>query len=428
LGERRCEQVISQHGASVLSLRMYRQHVLSGCANGEVRLSHLTSGSSCLLCRAPSSVLSMQVERQRERLWVASVSSTLLSWDLSGLAVPVAGFEDPTLEARAMSAAADPAVAEAPMLQQPMLTIKGSDGIKRHATLRAKLQALTESDRGEVALWDLPTATCLGRFSPPSKGEITNHFDKLLEQDEEEHISVPSWFTLSSRSGQLEVTFEASICFNAEVYAADLCLQPAHSELRINLGERMLAALFAPWRKHADLRGEDGAADAPPSFVLADLSALQLCVVDEGVVVLKCAADALPKEIPERTPSWLLACVLDGQYDVREQQKIAFVLEPHPSSTHMPKLRVSECRLSAPRALKLLKVFQYMAEKLGEQQHARHIELSCCDMPLKADMSLSTVRAFYWKQGGDMILHYNGCGGPEWAKPGRVKECPHDTR
>jgi predicted amidohydrolase len=62
--------------------------------------------------------------------------------------------------------------------------------------------------------------------------------------------------------------------------------------------------------------------------------------------------------------------------------------------------------LSAPRALKLAKVLQYVDEKLGRAAHPNGFELSCADNVLRPDMSLGTARAFFWKQGGDMLVHY----------------------
>ena len=313
---------------------------------------------------------------------------------------------------------------------------------RSHATLPSKVQALTESDDGEVALWDIPSASCVRR-EPPSPQGAPNRYDALLEELEQEKIAVPSWFTLSSRSGALEVTLEPSLCFNAEAYASDLRvtsdlrLTPPESELRINLGERLLASLFHTWRLGALAEVALSAATPPvppvgteapppqreeetlptftptftPTFAFADLPLHTVCVIDDGVVVLRCAADALPSVPPDDTPRWLLDTALFGRYEPRESLKISFVLEPHPSDAcsrggKLPELRSNECRLSAPRALKLAKVLQYVDEKLGRAAHPNGFELSCADNVLRPDMSLGTARAFFWKQGGDMLVHY----------------------
>lgn len=314
---------------------------------------------------------------------------------------------------------------------------------RSHATLPSKVRALTESDDGEVALWDIPSATCVLR-EPPSPRGAPNRYDELLEEFEREIIAVPSWFTLSSRSGALEITLEPSLCFNAEAYAADLRLAPPESELLINLGERLLASLFQAWRLDAlaalspatpmppagaeappPLREEE----SPPTFAFADLPLHKVCVIDDGVVVLRCAADALTSEPPECTPRWLLSAALHRRYEPRENVKIAFVLEPHPSGAcsrggKLPELRSSECRLSARRALKFAKVIQYLDERLGRAAYPNGFELSCADKPLWPDMSLGTARAFFWKQGGEMLVHYREAFTDVPAAKGPSKEIP----
>ena len=62
--------------------------------------------------------------------------------------------------------------------------------------------------------------------------------------------------------------------------------------------------------------------------------------------------------------------------------------------------------MGPPRALKLRKIYDYIEEKLGPAPSAHGYLLICGDKPLRADMSLSTVRAFFWKQRGDMVISY----------------------
>jgi len=59
--------------------------------------------------------------------------------------------------------------------------------------------------------------------------------DELQREYAQQQLAVPSWFSLSSRSGALEVTLEPHSCFNAEAYASELGLS-ADAELRVNLG------------------------------------------------------------------------------------------------------------------------------------------------------------------------------------------------
>ena len=146
LGEQRCEQVLEHHSASVLSLCVHASHVLSGDARGEVRISHLSSGTSALLCRASAhAVLSLHVQPAHERLWVSSTASTLHSWDLRKLDVPAAGFgAASTADTRA--GADHSSAAEVPLLRDPAMSIRGSAGIKRCAPRRMHAASLTPRD------------------------------------------------------------------------------------------------------------------------------------------------------------------------------------------------------------------------------------------------------------------------------------------
>ena len=146
LGEQRCEQVLEHHSASVLSLCVHASHVLSGDARGEVRISHLSSGTSALLCRASAhAVLSLHVQPAHERLWVSSTASTLHSWDLRKLVVPAAGFgAASTADTRA--GADHSSAAEVPLLRDPAMSIRGSAGIKRCAPRRMHAASLTPRD------------------------------------------------------------------------------------------------------------------------------------------------------------------------------------------------------------------------------------------------------------------------------------------
>ena len=125
---------------------------------------------------------------------------------------------------------------------------------------------------------------------------------------------------------------------------------------------------------------------------------------DEGVLLLKTRLGAMPVAIPEGAPTWIEACVRDGQYTSREPLKVSFILVPHQSS-RLPELPPASSRLSAPKALKSAKVAQYVNEKLGVDE-SNGVYLFCGDAAVKSHMSLGTIRVFHWRQGGDMVLAY----------------------
>ena len=217
--------------------------------------------------------------------------------------------------------------------------------------------------------------------------------------------------------------------------------------MRVNLGERLLSALFAPWwrsQPHDDdgggddgeHAGEEGAsrgatdratggsgnddrtgspASSPPSsptasshpcFVLSPASENAVVSMhNEGVLLLKARLGAVPAAMPDGTPTWIEACVRRGQYVAREPLKVSFILAPH-SSSRLPELPPASSRLTAPKALKCAKVVQYINEKLGMDESDDGVCLFCGDAPVKLHMNLGTIRIFHWRQGGDMVLAY----------------------
>ena len=52
---------------------------------------------------------------------------------------------------------------EASMLTAPLLELPGAAAVKRYAVLPSKTQVLTLADNGEVAVWDVTTASCVRR-------------------------------------------------------------------------------------------------------------------------------------------------------------------------------------------------------------------------------------------------------------------------
>lgn len=382
-------------------------------------------------------------------------------------------------------------VAATPLLgSSPAVLIEGGAAVRRHEPLPSRLQVLVELDTRSVALWDLPTLSCVRRWPPPplpppGSGRSAGGagagggFDAVLEEFKRERRAVPSWFSTSAKSGALEVTLEPQSCFNAEAYAHDLLLSPSavpeggegehdgqggggceeavgggsvDSDLRVNLGERLLSAVFAPWRAVAGADGEEegeegggGAAaaidDGLPSFVVRHPSHVGLHVVEEKRSLLKCRADRLPTSLPAGLPAWLPRCVITGEFQP-DDLKLAFLLAPHPGS-RLPELPPAQTRLSAPKALKVSRIAAHVerslnltppappppAKKSTRGGDARggnptggggdggagggskgggacSVDLYCGDTRLPDGMSLLSTRTFVWKQGGTMLLTY----------------------
>ena len=231
----------------------------------------------------------------------------------------------------------------------PSLSLPGGAAVRRHATLPSRVQVLTEYDTGEVAVWDLPSCSCVQRYPPPpsprasptksgkKKATHSSQFDDLLQRYEEEVLAVPTWFSTSSKSGSLEVTLEPTSCFAAEAYAVDLGLsgtdqddEPINEELRVNLGERFLSAVFGVWCPIPEKGSEEAKL---PCFTVATPEHLRLLaqeVYPDGGKEIKIRqyANELPQEPPKGMYRWLVSCVVDGQYQHRDSTKLSFLLLP----------------------------------------------------------------------------------------------------
>jgi len=218
------------------------------------------------------------------------------------------------------------------------------------------------------------------------------------------HAHNASWFSASAQSGTIEITLDPSSAFNAESYASDLGLASDADDVRLNLGERLLRALFAKWRQSTTNAGNgvDGpSASAPPALsslpelVFRPLEQTPVRISEDGHVVTR----TIP---PDVVPHWVAQAVMDGQYTSRESVKMSFYLQPHPKSG-LPALPADSNKLSAAKVLKIAKVVQYVEDRLP---NLHPLQVMCGSTPLPPTMTLSAVRAFVWKSSDEMVLFY----------------------
>ena len=230
IGERRCEAVLTPHDASIFSLAYDAEGggILSGDSAGTIMLTDLGTHASRLLCQVGAGVQRLHVDTSSQpSLWVATTRSELTSWRL------------PTLSEAATSPPA--AATGEPLVNEASAIIPGAAGVKRFAVLPARQHVLTEDTAGNAALWDVCTGSCSQRFPKPPTAK-KGSYDSLLRESQKEWVAVPNWFSVTTKSGLVEITLEADSCFAAEAYVADIGLD-AESDARINLGERSCAHL-----------------------------------------------------------------------------------------------------------------------------------------------------------------------------------------
>jgi WD repeat-containing protein 48 len=149
-----------------------------------------------------------------------------------------------------------------------------------------------------------------------------------------------------------QITLEPGFAFNAEAYASDLGLASDSDDVRLNLGERLLRALFAQWRQ------PDGDAPppvpasasraAPPELAFRPLNETPVRLSEDGRVVARTLASRLSELPADAVPHWVAQAVLHGQYTPKEPLKMSFFLQPHPDSG-LPALPADSSKLSAAK-------------------------------------------------------------------------------
>lgn len=130
-------------------------------------------------------------------------------------------------------------------------------------------------------------------------------------------------------------------------------------------------------------------------------------------------------------PTWVYEFTVEGKANVKEAQKMSFQLFAYPDSG-LPELPSGNNRLSANRMLRIRKLLGYVTEKLeldpsnprnaaarylppgvvasgggaGALKPEVWLEMWVGDKQLTPKTTLATIRNYYWKTGGDVILHY----------------------
>ena len=127
------------------------------------------------------------------------------------------------------------------------------------------------------------------------------------------------------------------------------------------------------------------------------------------------------KLLEEVIPAWLYEWVVQGNAPAKETStKISFQLLPHPKSK-LPEMPVGQNRLTANRMLRVKKVIQFVADKIGvsvdpaclsvqastsEDSSLTRLEIYFHDRIVSPRCTLATLKNIYWKSGNDVPLHY----------------------
>ncbi|XP_015060688.1 WD repeat-containing protein 48 [Solanum pennellii] len=389
LGQQRCVHSYAVHTDSVWSLASTPtfSHVYSGGRDLSLYLTDLATRESVLMCTKEHPIL--QLALHDDGIWVATTDSSVHRW-AAEVRNPQKVFQRggsflagnlSFSRARVSLEGSTPV----PVYKEPSLSIPGTPGIVQHEILNNRRHVLTKDTAGTVKLWEITRGTVIHNY-----GEVS--FEKKKEELFE-MVSIPAWFTVDTKLGNLSVHLDTPQCFSAEMYSADLHIPGKPEDDKVNLARETLKGLLAHWlakRKQrfgsqAFANGEapagkdvptrnltaskievDGSADNDaavyPPFEFS--AACPPSIITEGSQSgpwRKKITDLDGTEDEKDMPWWVVDCVMNNRLPPRENTKCSFYLHPCEGSTVQI---LTQGKLSAPRILRIHKVVNYVIEKM----------------------------------------------------------------
>ncbi|KAL8257904.1 hypothetical protein R6Q59_029945 [Mikania micrantha] len=459
LGQQRCVHSYAVHTDSVWALASTPtfSHVYSGGRDLSLYLTDLATRESILLCTKEHPI--QQLAMHDDNIWVATTDSTVHRWPAEGRNPQKVFQRGGSFLAGNLSFSRARASMEGstpvPVYKEPTFSIDGIPGIVQYEILNNRRHVLTKDNAGFVKLWEITRGVMIEDY-----GQIS--FEKKKEELFE-MISIPAWFTVDSRLGNLSVHLDTPQCFSAELYSADLKISEKAEDDKVNLARETLKGLLAHWlSKKKQKPGSQPLVNGemPPGRDISGrsstLSKVEVDGAPESDTVVyppfEFSTTSPPSIITEGThngpwrkkitemdgtedekdlPYWVLECIWQNRLPPREHTKCSFYLQPYEGSTTQT---VTQGKLSAPRILRINKVVNYVLEKLvldkpldslnidgtfapGGDGSFRSglkpwpklkpaIEILCNNQVLASDMSLATVRAYVWKKPEDLVLNY----------------------
>ncbi|KAM0019604.1 putative transcription factor WD40-like family [Helianthus debilis subsp. tardiflorus] len=413
LGQQRCVHSYAVHTDSVWALASTPNfsHVYSGGRDLSLYLTDLQTRESILLCTNKYPI--QQLAMHDDGIWVATTDSSVHRWAAEGQNPKKLFQSGGSFLAGNLSFSRARASFEGstlvPLYREPTFSINGIPGIVQYEILNNKRHVLTKDNAGFVKLWEI------------TKGVVTEDYGQVSFEKKKEElfemVSIPTWFSVDSRLGNLSVHLDTPQCFSAEVYSADLNIPEKAEDDKVNLAQETLKGLFAHWlskKKHKS-GSQDGAHEnestVHPPFEFSTTSPPS--IITEGShngLMRKKITEMDGTEDEQDLPWWVLYCILHNRCPPRQQTIYSFYLQPYEGLTIQT---MRQGKLNAPSYLRIHSVSNYAADKLVMEKQLDScgdlmpsVEILCNNQVLKSDMTLATVRAYIWKRHEDLVLHY----------------------
>ncbi|KAK1416463.1 hypothetical protein QVD17_32254 [Tagetes erecta] len=389
LGQQRCVHSYAVHTDSVWALASTPSfsHVYSGGRDLSLYLTDLATRESILLCTKEHPI--QQLAMHDDGIWVATTDSSVHRWPAEGRNPQKVFQRGGSFLAGNLSFSRARASMEGstpvPVYKEPTFSIGGIPGIVQYEILNNRRHVLTKDNAGSVKLWEITRGVVIEDY-----GQVS--FDKKKEELFE-MISIPAWFTIDSRLGNLSVHLDTPQCFSAEMYSFDLGIREKPEDDKVNLARETIKGLLAHWlskKKHKPGPQPLVNGEVPPARDISGRSITLSKVEVDGTPEndsavyppFEFSTTSPPSIITEGTqnspwrkkitemdgtedekdlPWWVLDCVMQNRLPPREHTKCSFYLQPYEGSTTQT---VTQGKLSAPRILRINKVVNYVVEKL----------------------------------------------------------------
>ncbi|XP_067928731.1 WD repeat-containing protein 48-like [Watersipora subatra] len=414
LAQQQCIHTLRTHSDSVWSLAVNDSFttLFSAGRDRYIWATDLTNTDySAMVCQESAPVLKICLTEEESSLWVSTTDSNIHQWNVSNLKYNYTEDID-SLEKRPSK-----------LLQ----TIKGATSIKQYHIMNDKRHVITKDSKGDVAVYDVLTATMVERL-----GDV--HMEEEVKKRAEK-VFVPSWFTIDLKVGLLTVHLNDTDCFAAWRSAKEANLE-ANGDTKVNYGVLVLQALLRDWPKSYQHNDEE-MVEEKRYFEVPPHTPIIFSEVTGRTLLRLLARDAGGSTegilLSEYAPSWITDLIVHKKSPAFH--KLPFYLHPYTVGNKSPARNTD--KLSASDMLQVRKVVEHVYEKvLGQgsddgSQSAHNdsartdadpedlaavalekVAIYCNDQLLDPAMDLRTVKNFVWKpNSGDLILVYKQLSG-----------------
>lgn len=411
---------------------------VSGGRDGSVWHTDITADVASLVVEVADSdirsnmVLDVALTPCNSAVWVSSTGSTVRLWPLPH--EPTERMADGVemsdnrgaVHEKSGSLSSEMRMQRPPPVHtsRPLCVVPGLPGIIAHKIMNDRRHVLTCDTQGEYSIWDITRGvreTSLGIIEDKDIDEVAKAQDR--------EVWVPSWFQVDIRLGSLSVRLDKNTAANAEIYAVDAGLDADSEEVKVNIGEHVLRALFRKWHEEYEKRLDTGEeslnlrarspqtnaqknaaerANNLPPYILPNHIPVIVTEDQSPVPILRRAVSGFQGNEHALMPGWVLDLIRDGKGQIHEAVKVSFGLDPE-EGTGLPQLKTTT--LTAPRVLRVKKVAAYISKELKEQDdemiiEQEDLEVLCNGEVLPSYMSLAAVRQFRWRSPDDLKLTF----------------------